>query len=65
MTSNQLTLNWAIFIVFTVVAFLNNFHGYFTLRTVNNTFNSKFFFFIRVLVQLAVFYLTVMIYQQR
>jgi len=65
LTSKEMACNWAIFGFFAVVSLLNNIHGYFILQTVDSTFNSKFYFFIRVFIQLCLFYLGVMIYQKR
>lgn len=44
-----------------MVALLNNIHGYFILRTVNNTFNSKFYFVIRLITELALLYISICI----
>ena len=52
---------WVGFLVTTIVALLNNIHGYFILKTTQKTFNSKSYFIIRILLQLIVWYVGIAI----
>ena len=45
----------------TIVAILNNLHGYYILNTTEGTFNSKCFFIVRILLQLIVIYISVIL----
>jgi len=50
---------WTIFGVVTVLTVLNNIHGYFIMNTTEGSFNSKFFFIVRILLQLFIIYISV------
>lgn len=45
------------FAVFVLVGLLNNIHGHFIMRTVEGTFNTKFFFFTRFMIQCLLIYI--------
>jgi hypothetical protein len=57
----NLVIYWTIFAVVTVVAVINNIHGYYTLNTTEGTFNTKCFFIVRMLLQLFIIYISVVL----
>lgn len=49
-------IDWTCFGVITVLGIGNNIHGYFIMKTIEKTFNSKCYFITRILVQLIIVY---------
>ena len=59
------TVYWIVFGILSSIALANNIHGYFILRTTESTFNSKFYFIIRVFLQLGIFYTGISLMMKR
>ena len=49
-------IDWTCFGVVTVLGIGNNIHGYFIMKTIEKTFNSKCYFITRILVELVIVY---------
>ena len=56
---------WIVLGCFTLIALLNNFHGYRIMQTTASSFNTKFYFFTRSFLQLLYIYLSVTLIARR
>jgi len=56
---------WIVLGCFTLIALLNNFHGYRIMQTTASSFNTKFYFFTRSFLQLLYIYLSVTLISRR
>jgi tetrahydromethanopterin S-methyltransferase subunit D len=59
LTDTEVIIDWTAFGVFSVIAVFNNIHGHNILRTTEGSFNTKFYFFTRFVLQCAVIYVCV------
>ena len=59
LTTEEVIINWVAFVVFSVVALLNNIHGHYIMRTVESSFNTKFYFITRFLVECVIVYVAI------
>lgn len=62
-TQAEAAFDWTVFSMMVMLGLGNNFHGYFIMKTIEGTFNSKCYFIVRVILQLAIIYTGVCIYK--
>lgn len=62
-TKAEAVVDWTVFASMVMVGLGNNFHGYFVMKTIEGTFNSKCYFIVRLLLQMAILYTGVCIFQ--
>jgi hypothetical protein len=55
-------VDWSMFGFLVLFGLGNNFHGYFIMKTIEGTFNSKLYFIVRVFLQLVIIYTAVCIF---
>lgn len=65
LSDTEILINWSVFAAFTLIALLNNIHGHYIMRTIEGSFNTKFFFFTRFLIECVIIYLCICLFAKK